>query len=204
MSPDTFTLVASCTVSLITGYVIGTICPSPLKYSKKRLHRSRKPFEKSSSPTTEESLSEELSEESESDYEEEDIDSTSLNAIPGEVKMVLVIRTDLQMGKGKAAAQCAHGALAAYKSISTQGTPAYNPTLLKRWELGGQAKITLKAESEEALDILFAQALSLNINARVIHDAGRTQIAAGSATVLAIGPAPKAILDQVTGSLKLY
>lgn len=37
----------------------------------------------------------------------------------------------------------------------------------------------------------------------VVVDAGRTQIAAGSRTVLAIGPAPKTLVDQITGHLKL-
>ena len=36
------------------------------------------------------------------------------------------------------------------------------------------------------------------------HDAGRTQIAAGSVTVLALGPAAAADIDQVTGHLKLF
>lgn len=35
------------------------------------------------------------------------------------------------------------------------------------------------------------------------EDAGRTQIAAGSRTVLAIGPAPVRELDSITGHLKL-
>lgn len=35
------------------------------------------------------------------------------------------------------------------------------------------------------------------------EDAGRTQIAAGSLTVLAIGPAPVKEVDAVTGHLKL-
>ena len=52
--------------------------------------------------------------------------------------------------------------------------------------------------------MLFAQAMSIGVNAAIIHDAGRTQIAAGSATVLGLGPAPKAVLDQITGDLKLY
>ena len=45
--------------------------------------------------------------------------------------------------------------------------------------------------------------MSLGICAKIIHDAGRTQIAAGSATVLGVGPAPKGKVDLVTGGLKL-
>jgi len=75
--------------------------------------------------------------------------------------------------------------------------------LLKRWERLGQAKVALKADSEEELLTLQAQALSLGLCAEVIHDAGRTQIASGTATVLGIGPAPKSKVDEVTGSLKL-
>lgn len=51
--------------------------------------------------------------------------------------------------------------------------------------------------------LLQAQAVSLGLCAQVIHDAGRTQIAAGSATVLGIGPAPKSKIDEVTGHLSL-
>ena len=58
-------------------------------------------------------------------------------------------------------------------------------------------------ESEEEMLLLQAQAVSLGLGAEVIHDAGRTQIASGSATVLGIGPAPKSKVDEVTGHLKL-
>ena len=51
--------------------------------------------------------------------------------------------------------------------------------------------------------MLQAQAVSLGLCAQVIHDAGRTQIASGSATVLGIGPGPKSVVDRVTGGLKL-
>jgi peptidyl-tRNA hydrolase len=51
--------------------------------------------------------------------------------------------------------------------------------------------------------MLQAQAMSLGLCARIIHDAGRTQIASGSATVLGVGPAPRSMVDQVTGGLKL-
>ena len=50
---------------------------------------------------------------------------------------------------------------------------------------------------------LQAQAMSLGLCARTIRDAGRTQIQAGSMTVLGVGPGPKSVVDQVTGELKL-
>ncbi|KAF5097712.1 hypothetical protein D0Z00_002313 [Geotrichum galactomycetum] len=138
-----------------------------------------------------------------SDYEDEedqgDAEPGSFAFTDEECKMILVVRTDLKMTKGKAAAQCAHAAVACYKSIARS-----NPEILARWERLGQAKITLQARSEDELILIQGIAKSLNITARLIHDAGRTQIASGSCTVLGLGPAPKSILDQVTGNLKLY
>ncbi|KAF2470665.1 PTH2-domain-containing protein [Lindgomyces ingoldianus] len=117
-----------------------------------------------------------------------------------ECKLVLVVRTDLGMTKGKIGAQCGHATLACYKSF-LRTSP--NSPILKRWERSGQMKVALQVKSEEELEMLQAQALSLGLCACIIHDAGRTQIASGSATVLGIGPAPKSIVDQVTGTLKL-
>ncbi|KAF8309711.1 peptidyl-tRNA hydrolase, partial [Clavulina sp. PMI_390] len=111
---------------------------------------------------------------------------------------VLVVRTDLGMTKGKIAAQCGHATLACYKSLSK-----HNPTLLHHWERIGQAKIALKCDSEDELLLLQATAQSLGLCAQSIQDAGRTQIAAGSTTVLGIGPAPVKLVNQVTGHLKL-
>lgn len=58
-----------------------------------------------------------------------------------------------------------------------------------------QAKIALKASSEDELLELEAIAKSLNLCARSIQDAGRTQIAAGSRTVLGIGPGQRMIVQ---------
>ena len=64
-------------------------------------------------------------------------------------------------------------------------------------------KIALQIKSEEEMFILQAAAISLGLVAEVIADAGNTQIAAGSHTVLGIGPGPKSVMDKVTGHLKL-
>ncbi|KIK46268.1 hypothetical protein CY34DRAFT_800604 [Suillus luteus UH-Slu-Lm8-n1] len=111
-------------------------------------------------------------------------------------KLVLVVRTDLKMTTGKIAAQ--HATLACYKALSRT-----NPALVKHWERNGQAKIALKCSSEDELLELEAVAKSLNLCARSILDAGRTQIAAGSRTVLGIGPAPVDLINLVTSRLKL-
>ena len=132
-----------------------------------------------------------------------------------DLKLVLVVRQDLKMGKGKAAAQCCHATLAAYKRAKRKC-----PDRLKVWEATGQPKITVKCDSEEDLMLLMVKARSLDLVSYVVADAGRTQIAPGSHTVLAVGPAPSSLLDQVTvqpplqpslifilqvtGNLKLY
>ncbi|KIM48407.1 hypothetical protein M413DRAFT_440131 [Hebeloma cylindrosporum] len=111
--------------------------------------------------------------------------------------MVLVVRTDLGMSSGKIAAQCSHAALACYKTLQ-----AKNPAMLRQWERAGQTKVALQCGSEEELLILQAQAQSLNLCARSIQDAGRTQIAAGSRTVLGIA-GPARLINQITGKLRL-
>ena len=104
----------------------------------------------------------------------------------------------LMSGSGKIAAQCSHATLACYKTLLRANHP-----ILRRWENLGQAKVALKVGSEEDMLMLQAQAVSLGLCAQVIHDAGRTQIASGSATVVGIGPAPKSKVDEVTGHLTL-
>ena len=74
---------------------------------------------------------------------------------------------------------------------------------LRRWERSGQAKIAVQAKSQEELVELRDRARALGLVAEVIADAGRTQIEAGSLTVLGVGPAPKSVVDQITGALKL-
>ncbi|KAL9065636.1 MAG: hypothetical protein Q9161_008080 [Pseudevernia consocians] len=121
-----------------------------------------------------------------------------------ECKMVLVVRTDLGMGKGKIAAQCAHATLACYKHHLSASSPSPSPSpLLHRWERTGQAKIALQVPSLSQLEELQAKALRVGLCAQVIQDAGRTQVASGSATVLGVGPGPRSVVDGVTGGLRL-
>ncbi|XP_057506667.1 uncharacterized protein LOC130789903 [Actinidia eriantha] len=112
-------------------------------------------------------------------------------------KMVLVVRNDLKMGKGKIAAQCSHASLGLYKKLLHRA-----PKALNRWEMCGQVKVVVKIETEEDFLILQERAKSLNLPTHTTIDAGRTQIAPNSRTVMAIlGPAD--MVDDVTGGLKL-
>lgn len=62
----------------------------------------------------------------------------------------------------------------------------------------------VKVDNEEQLLLVLAKARSLGLVSTVIQDAGRTQIEPGSKTVVAVGPGPEKLVDQVTGDLKLY
>lgn len=111
-----------------------------------------------------------------------------------ELKMVLCVRSDLKMSSGKIAAQCAHGAVARIEDCIKHNDPYY-----KAWKRRGCAKIALKVPDEEIFHDIADEAERNGLGYDVIADAGRTQIASGSLTVLAIGPAPISKIDEITG-----
>ena len=145
---------------------------------------------------------EEDEEEQELDEDEAQSDLKTFSSSTEELKLVLCVRTDLGMGKGKIAAQASHATLANYTHLLHNQHPSPSP-LLQRWARHGQAKIAVQVQGEEQLLELQARAMSLGLCARVIRDAGRTQIRAGEATVLGVGPGPRGVVDVVTGGLKL-
>lgn len=112
--------------------------------------------------------------------------------------MILVVRNDLKMGKGKIAAQCGHGAVGAYQKAMHA-----TPSIVQRWENSGCAKVAVRVDSKEELFEIRKAAQAKQLNYCLIRDAGRTQVEPNSATVLAIGPAKNDILDSITGHLKL-
>ncbi len=114
------------------------------------------------------------------------------------MKQALVVRADLKMGKGKVAAQVAHASLSAAEEAQQK-----KPRWYDSWKDGGQAKIVLKVDSEEALRELFRKAKSAGLPASLIEDKGLTQVDPGTVTCLGIGPGPETELDAITGKLKL-
>lgn len=107
-------------------------------------------------------------------------------------KQVIVLRTDLKMGKGKLVAQGAHASLQAYKKTSSAARAA--------WEAAGSKKIVVKVSSKRELFALVAKAKRLPH--AVIRDAGLTQTKPGDVTALGIGPVSEGKL-RFTEGLKL-
>jgi PTH2 family peptidyl-tRNA hydrolase len=62
-----------------------------------------------------------------------------------QVKMVIAVRRDLSMGKGKIAAQCAHAAVDLYRQLSRQEQlhSSLQALLLNQWEANGEPKIVV-------------------------------------------------------------
>ncbi len=115
-------------------------------------------------------------------------------------KLSLVVRTDLGMGRGKLAAQVAHAAVTAV--LAAQLT-ADGSADLAGWLADGQPKVVLSVGSDAELGKLAAAAKAAGLPTQVITDAGRTQLAPGTVTCCAIGPADAERVDAVTGGLAL-
>ncbi|AWB26842.1 peptidyl-tRNA hydrolase Pth2 [Halococcoides cellulosivorans] len=112
------------------------------------------------------------------------------------MKQAIVARTDLGMGEGKLAAQVAHASLMAYEDASDDAIDA--------WKRGGQTKVVLGVAGADALSDLADQARRARLPHGLVTDAGRTQLDPGTQSAVAIGPAPVADVDAITGDLSLY
>ena len=75
--------------------------------------------------------------------------------IGDDLKMMLVVREDLKMGKGKIGAQCGHATLGAYQRAKKMSSGSkYWTKVIEKWSWGGQKKICLKVPGEaDLLDI---------------------------------------------------
>lgn len=111
------------------------------------------------------------------------------------MKQVIVVNNSLKLPKGKLAAQVAHAAVGAFLEAGENAQEA--------WLDEGMPKVVLGIAGEEELCSLQAQAIEQNIPNCLIEDAGRTVVPEGTITCLGLGPAEDAVLDQITGDLKL-
>ncbi len=111
---------------------------------------------------------------------------------------MVLVRTDLKMGVGKVAAQVGHAVLGAYRLALHKC-----PFRVAQWSEIGEAVIVLKVKDEKEMQTIANGAEKDGLPVYVVHDAGRTQVEAGTATVCAIGPAEIPVIDRHTGTLQL-
>ena len=131
------------------------------------------------------------------------------------VKQVIVIRTDLNMRKGKIAAQAAHASMKVFLDRLQEFQPPVNDTVKKTiqyrtdqpwhiWIEGAFTKICLQVSVEQELIDLYEYALHMRIPAAMIVDSGKTEFHnVPTRTCIAIGPWWSDEIDKITGHLEL-
>jgi len=127
-------------------------------------------------------------------------------------KMILIVRKDLNMRKGKIAAQCSHASLGIFLqkgNLTTKksGIGRLDILLSKEdiaWLQSGSKKICVSVDSEEELLSLKEKAADLNLPHYLVTDSGLTEFnSIPTITVLAIGPTESSKIDSLTKHLKL-
>tara|TARA_Y100000591_G_scaffold306556_1_gene305108 strand:- start:947 stop:1294 length:348 start_codon:yes stop_codon:yes gene_type:complete len=112
-----------------------------------------------------------------------------------EYKLVLLVRSDLKMSKGKTVAQCAHAVVdATTKSINTEK--------FAKWRNTGETIICLKVKDLLTMQKMINTAKERKINANIITDEGLTEFETHTQTVGYIGPDLAEKIDKITGQLK--
>jgi peptidyl-tRNA hydrolase, PTH2 family len=120
------------------------------------------------------------------------------------MKMVIVMRTDLNMRKGKMCAQAAHAAVMSAMGHINASTPEHKKNITK-WLDEGQKKIVVGVGSlDELYNIRNKAVLTEKLYIQTVTDAGHTEFhGAPTVTCLCLGPSSDEILDPITGELKL-
>lgn len=116
-----------------------------------------------------------------------------------ETKLVIVARRDLKLSAGKLAAQVGHASVdCALRAMR------YQRDVFDKWHAEGQKKVVVKADNERELFRLKMEAERAGLTTVLIADAGHTELAPGTITVLGVGPARDQDVDKITGNLPLY
>ncbi len=115
-----------------------------------------------------------------------------------EIKQVIIIRTDIEMGKGKMAAQVAHASLMSYLEANKE-----HKDVADQWLRSGEKKIVLKIDDFDKMKRLFEAFKYKGIPCALVSDAGMTQLPPNTKTALGIGPWKSSEIDAFTSALKL-
>lgn len=113
------------------------------------------------------------------------------------MKQVIVMRSDLNMRKGKMIAQGAHA------SMKVLVENADDKRILS-WLANSFTKIVVRVDSEDELLTIYNQAKEAGILSALITDNGATEFGGVKTnTCIAIGPDESDNIDKITGHLKL-
>lgn len=126
-------------------------------------------------------------------------------------KQVIVVRSDLNMPKGKAGAQIAHASMA-FLTRRLDPTCCYHPSastvmlseVEQHWLDNSFVKVVVKVSSEAELIDIANQATKANIECHAVTDDGRTMFDnVPTLTCIALGPDIAERIDPITGHLRL-
>lgn len=125
-----------------------------------------------------------------------------------DVKQVIVVRKDLNMRKGKLAAQCGHSVL----EFLVENNEAERPDELyvklsadeAQWLFSKKyKKIVVGVDSEDELNDLILKARLSDVSVYPITDMGLTEFhGIPTLTCASFGPCKASIVDEITGHLK--
>ena len=127
-------------------------------------------------------------------------------------KQVIVMRTDLNMRKGKMAAQAGHASMMfltrrlIYNKYATGITDAvvYLSEVEMEWLASSYAKICVGVISKTELEAIIMKAEGSDLEVNVVTDNGATEFhGVPTVTCCAIGPDYSDKIDSITGNLKL-
>ena len=129
-----------------------------------------------------------------------------------EPKMVIIIRKDLNMRKGKYCSQVAHASMKILLDLMEKEVVTSSSTLLtleasgslREWLEGLFTKICVYVKSEKELLDIYATAKDKGILCSLITDSGATEFkGVPTNTCVAVGPDYPEVLDEITGHLPL-
>ncbi|MCD6381532.1 MAG: peptidyl-tRNA hydrolase [Candidatus Aenigmarchaeota archaeon] len=111
------------------------------------------------------------------------------------MKQAIVVRQDLNMPKGKLAAQVAHASL--------ESALISDKKKVEEWRKNGSKKVVLKVKDLRELRKYLIDAKRAGLKVQLIKDAGNTFFKLPTITCLGIGPDEDKKMDEIVGDLKL-